>query len=366
VTPEDDDLAALLRRMLHEEADRNLPAGDGLVRIRERVQERRRRLSWLRPVLVVATAAGVAAAAVAAPAILRQLGRGARPAATDTAGPNAVGTPSGSVLANPPPTRAVRTLPPEAGVRDMRTVWPYVSRAEGYYAADGDVAAGRHPELADATQAAVTFVQRYVGPRVTLTAGPAAAKDAGIGVVVNRRLADGTTHPVTRVYLVQVSKAEQAPYVVAAADRPTLVEDASTLTAVPPPDPLLSTADQVTVSGTVQRPGSPGLPAVQVEVGDAGGSALSFNRAVVEETAPGTYRWTASISLGPGEAARAVTLAAWTMDDDAGVLEFVATPMPLLPYVATTTPTATPTATSTATPTTAPTGARTPTPAGTG
>src|SRR5262249_36283276 len=84
-----------------------------------------------------------------------------------------------------------RARPSQAGGRDMRTVWPYVSRAEGYYSAVRDVATGKHPELIDAARTAVTFVQQYVGPRVSLTAGATAAKDRGVGVVVNRQLPDG-------------------------------------------------------------------------------------------------------------------------------------------------------------------------------
>ena len=327
---EDRDLAALVRRALHEEADRHRPAGDGLARIRERLEQRRRRLSWLRPTLVVATAAGVAAAAVALPAMLRHLERGV-PANSDAAGPASTPPPSFDTQGSRLPSRPARTLPPDSGVVDMRTVWPYESRAEGYYSADTDVATGRHPELTDPAQTAVTFVQRYVGPRVVLSAGSTAAKDRGLGVVVNRTLTDGSSHPVTRVYLVQVSKADRAPYVVAGAERPTLATDRNTLTLLPPADPVQPGDDHITVSGTFQRADPAEVPPVQVEIGDAGGSALSFNRATPEPsgTDPDTYVWTATISLEPGEADRAVTLAAWTVDSDAGVLEFVATPVPL-------------------------------------
>jgi hypothetical protein len=338
------ELAALVRRALQEEADRQVPAGDGLARIRERLDQRRRRLSWLRPVLVVATAAGVATAAIALPTMLRRLDRGGAPVITGAAVPGPSGPPKVSTLATRPDRP---TLPPEAGVVDMRTVWPYESRAQGYYSANTDVATGKHPELTDAGQAAVTFVQRYVGPRVVLTAGSAAAKDRGVGVVVNRTLADGSSHPVTRVYLVQVSRADRAPYVVASAERPALAEDRNTLTVVPPADPVRAGDDHITVSGTIQpfRPAE--VPPVQVEVGDAGGSALSFNRATPEPSAtePDTYIWTASVSLEPGEADRAVTLVAWTLDSDAGVLEFVATPVPLPRDIGQQAPTPTATAT---------------------
>ena len=328
MNPGDDELADRLRRALRAEADRVTPTGDGLVRIRERVGHRRRRLSWLRPLLVVTAAAGVASVAVAAPVLLREFGH--RRPATDTAA--SLGTPA------PPGARVLdsrvgtaRTLPPEAGVSDMRTVWPYASRAEGYYAARSDVSSGKHPELSDATRAAVAFVQQYVGPRVRLSAGRTTAQDRGIGVVVYRRLANGASHPVTRVYLVPVSGNGGPPYVVAGAQRPALAGDQVMLSLVMPTEPVRPGDDHITVSGTIRRPGATGPPPVQVEVGDAGGTTLSFNRAVpeVSETGPDTFTWTASISLEPDAVLRAVTLAAWTLDDDAGVLEFVAAPVPV-------------------------------------
>ena len=330
MTPDDGELVDRLRRALRAEAERVAPAGDGLIRIRARVGERRRRLLWLRPMLVVTAAAGVASLAIAAPALLREIGQ-RRPAPPTAAGPGPSSSPPVTVLESRVGAGgSPRTLPPESGVTDMRTVWPYVSRAEGYYSAGADVSSGRHPELTDAAQAAVTFVRRYVGPRVTLSAGGTTAQDRGVAVVVNRRLANGDSHPVTQVHLVQVSKDGSAPYVVADAQRPAL-GDHVVLSLVPPTEPVQPGTDHITVSGTIRRPGAAEPPAVHVEVGDASGAALSFNRAVsaASGTAPGTFTWTASISLDPDQVDRAVSVAAWTLDGDADVLEFVAAPVPL-------------------------------------
>src|SRR5262249_59645847 len=95
-----------------------------------------------------APAAGVAAAGAAVPVVLREFSR-PRPAVTGAAGPAPSPSPSLTVLESTGPARA---LPSQAGVRDMRTVWPYVSRAEGYYSAVRDVATGKHPELIDAAR----------------------------------------------------------------------------------------------------------------------------------------------------------------------------------------------------------------------
>jgi hypothetical protein len=102
MTHDDDELGALLRDALREEADRVTPSGDGLARIRARVAQRRDRFQWfLRP--------GVAAAALAA-ALLGGTGIGlllagdetaiVRPAATE--GPAA--TESASPERSPAPT----------------------------------------------------------------------------------------------------------------------------------------------------------------------------------------------------------------------------------------------------------------------
>src|SRR5262249_45123475 len=151
--------------------------------------------------------------------------------------------------------------------------------------------------------------------RVTLSAGGTTALDRGVGVVVNRTLASGALHPVTRVYLVPVGR-DGGLYVVAGAQRPALAGDQVALSLVPPARPVRRGDDHLTVSGTIRRRGAVEPPPVQVEVGDAGGTTLSFNRAVatVSGTEPGTFSWSASISLQPGEALRAVTLAAWTLD----------------------------------------------------
>src|SRR5262249_36283275 len=128
--PEDNGgLADLLRKALREEADRLPPRGDGLVRIRDRVAVRRRRLSWLRPVLVVATAAGVAAAAGAVPVVLREFSR-PRPAVTGAAGPAA--RPSAAAPGRPRPAAATcarsgRTSAGPRGTTRPSGTWPPAS-----------------------------------------------------------------------------------------------------------------------------------------------------------------------------------------------------------------------------------------------
>ncbi|MDL4771392.1 hypothetical protein [Actinomadura xylanilytica] len=74
-THPDDEHSEILRRALHAEADEVIPAGDGLERIRARIeQSERRRVArywltpgWTRPVLAVAAAVAIAGIGVSAP-----------------------------------------------------------------------------------------------------------------------------------------------------------------------------------------------------------------------------------------------------------------------------------------------------------
>jgi hypothetical protein len=340
---EEEQLAALLRKALREEAARHVPAGDGLSLIRERVA-RRRRLSWARPVLVMGAVAAVAAAAAILPGTLRGVHRG--PDRTDAGGAGTIAT-SGLVTPDqatapvtPHPSRTVSieaepkvTLPPQAGVSDVATVWPYGSRAEGYYRAQQDVRTGRHPELYDASDTALSFVHRYVGAGLKLVPGPTApSSDGGVSVVVSRLLRDGTEHPVTRVLLVKVSVDAKAPYVVASAERPDLSDvnpadkgsyDSLTV------DPPVAGTDLIKVSGQARRLSTPLAPQVRVELCDATGASLSFRKITAgQQVSEHVFGWSTTVAVEPDQVDQAVSIAAWTLDDRGDPLEFVATPAP--------------------------------------
>jgi hypothetical protein len=345
---EEHQLAELLRRALREEAARHVPAGDGLSLIRERVRSRRR-FGWVRPVLVMGAVTAVAAAAAMLPATLRGtqqdspgITAGGQPVtATQAVPPAALPGPmssaSGKVTLEATGTPGVPALPREAGVEDMRTVWPYGSRAEGYHLASGDVQSGRRPELLDAGQAAVMFVHTFVGDGVKLMPGLTEKVDKGVGVVVNRLLGDGTTHPVTRVYLVQVSTQPKAPWLVAAAERPSLAHldgkdptALNTLTLAAPDQAVAADTNQISVSGSVRRVTASAIRApVKVELCDVNGVALSFNQTYADKRIDeATYTWQTVINIDPAQLAQATSIAAWTLDGNSDVLEFVALPAP--------------------------------------
>ena len=351
MTPDEErELADLLRRALREEAARHIPAGDGLSLIQRRVQTRGR-FAWARPVLVMGAVIAVAAAAAVLPGTLRSHPGPPSNTAAGTAAspPAATRTPPPTT----PPTTATRTpgtvtieatgapsvtLPPGAGVADMRTVWPYGSRAQAYYQAEADVRSGKLPELTDASAAAVSFVRRFVGSTVKLAPGPTEKINSGLGVVVYRLLGDGSEHPVTRVYLVRVSTNPKAPWLVASADRPSLThligKDPSALnelTLSAQDEPLVAGTDQIAVSGSVHRPitiATASTPTqVKVELCDVNGSPLSFNLAYARDQVDGaTFTWHTAINIEPADLPKAASIVAWTLDGNSDVLEFVARP----------------------------------------
>jgi hypothetical protein len=191
------ELEELLRRSLHAEVEQVEPGTDGLRRIRERtVRPARVRWQWRTPVLVLAGAAAVLAALVAAPSVLPSLT--SLPAGT---------TPAAATPPGPTPIQG-------AGVNDMRTVWPYATRADGFRDAPADQAAGTYGDLTKPDQVALRFVGSYLGPQ-SLVARSRGAHLAGIRIEVSRA---GT--PVSLVYLVRVRVGDDAPYVVVDAEAP--------------------------------------------------------------------------------------------------------------------------------------------------
>lgn len=328
----DDGLPDLLRQALHAEADRQVPAGDGLQRIRERVNARRHRLAWLRPSLAAVAAAGVVVAVTVVPTVLRGVGQ--QPSSSSQQTGSQPGTAAEPALPSPNqllPTQG-RTASPKTTLYDMRTVWPYASRAEGTSRADGDVARGVHPELTNAVSAAVTFVQSYVGHQTALSATSNGRLGSGIGVSVYRALPGGSRHLVSLVYLVRVRDADDSPYVVAAASRSATADDPTTLAVFPPAETLPLRSGPIAVSGNSRRPGQTAAPRVRVEIRDETATQdLTVNQAdlVPDPAATDLFSWATTLSLVGDDVSKANTIAAWTSDDTGAVLEFVATPVPL-------------------------------------
>lgn len=171
----DDPDGDMLARALAAEADSIVPAGDGLSRIRERVEQRQRRLRWLRPTLSAAAAAVVAVVVFGSYVLaggtdrLRQtnppVGGGSTPAATSVSpGPTSASTrpassaPASTQASSAPPTRALPfvALYPFTDASQV-TAWQHSSGPS------------RQAWMLDPTKVAEHFV-RYVGIHDTLVA----------------------------------------------------------------------------------------------------------------------------------------------------------------------------------------------------
>jgi hypothetical protein len=274
------ELEELLRRSLQAEAEQVEPGTDGLRRIRERTV-RPARWRWRMPVLVLAGAAAVVSALVAAPSVL----------------PSLTPPPAGASAAAP--TSPGPTPIPGAGVNDMRTVWPYATRADGFRDAPADQAASTYGDLTKPDQVALRFVTSYLGPE-SLTARSRGAHLAGIRIEVSRA---GT--PISLVYLVRVRVGDDAPYVVVDAEA---ADGSLTLDRIPP-----ASGGSVTARGTL---GAPARLDVRLR---APGSDQTLSRAT--RPAP-AGAWSQRLT-GTG----AVAVTAWSTDPT-GVTAFASRPVP--------------------------------------
>jgi hypothetical protein len=333
---DEDEMGRLLRAALDDEANRHQPAGDGLVKIRERVRARRRWAYWTKPTLALAGAAAVVAALIAAPTDLTS-GDNDRPGLVDAAvpgqqvplSPSAVTESGATTAASPtPPTPSATSSDPwgtpiagDATLPDRIAVWPYPSRRIGHDRADADVASGRYPNLADAAQTAVDFVASYVGTRQGLSATRLAKADPGIQMLVQRRDATGKVVPISNVFLVRVRKADDSPYVVLNASRIGLADSLD----IQPP--RLSGAKPFTVTGKLRRTTGAAGTTVRVALREPGSTHdLGLGTATVADDPGGQQTW--SVDLAPfGELTSSGVVAAWTFDPDGNVQEFVAVPI---------------------------------------
>ena len=279
------ELEELLRRSLSAEAERIEPGSDGLRRIRERtVRPARVRWHWRTPALVLAGAVAVVAALAAAPSVL----------------PSLTPPPTGTSAAAP--TSPVPTPIVAAGVNDMRTVWPYATRADGFRDAPAAQAAGTYGDLTKPDRVALRWVASYLGAD-SLTARSRGAHLAGIRIEVSH---GGT--PISLVYLVRVRVGDDAPYVVVDAEA---ADGSLTLDRIPTVPP----GGAVTARGALAA-----TARLDVRL-RAPGSELTLAR-TGQRVRGGT--WSQSLTLPADTSAATVT--AWTTGAE-GVTAFVSRPL---------------------------------------
>ncbi|MDQ6873595.1 MAG: hypothetical protein M3042_00820 [Actinomycetota bacterium] len=297
-----DELDRLLRDTLESQAQSYEPAGDGLTRIRARVDARRSRLRWLVPSVALVGASAAVAAILVAPHLLPARRTASPPAhrvVSPTPGPVNSPTPGGT------------QSPPPAGLPDLATVWPYPSRSQAAVGEPGDVSAGRRGYLTDPKATALHFARDFIGITDPLEATATHPLEAGLGVVLSGRNPNNQLFPVTTVYLVRVARGSTAPYVVVRADAPGL-----RVTGAAPAAPGV-----VKVVGRVA-----GIDeAVMVRALDAGGRTVSTGHS---GSAGPVLPWTATLggSATPLPSGRYVLVAQTASAADGRIAELVVRP----------------------------------------
>ena len=200
----DDAFADLLRRTLTDEADAVMPAGDGLSRIRTKLDTRRRRMRWLRPAMALGSAAAVALIGVGAYAIAGAGGNGGQvnPLNSDTPTPE----PSPSETVSPSPT----DVPVAARFPGNIAIWPFTDAKSADTWQSAYDAQGSQPWAADAQQVAKLWVASLGITDVDQVLETSKAADDSTAVVTLGRTMtqeQQTTVSVTDVQLVHYGEA---------------------------------------------------------------------------------------------------------------------------------------------------------------
>jgi hypothetical protein len=201
---QDTQLEELLRSSLREEADAITPAGDGLARIRARVDSRRSRAGWFRPVAIGTSAAAVAAAGLGAYALVHSNNtQTISPQPADHATP--ISTASPTTSAKPAPAF------PVAGF------FPFASAdAEKNWEATGGPTS--NPTYLKADDLALTFASSFL-QQPSLSHVVTVKSENGLDLVtLGRDFNDGSNTNVKSVTTVRLEKYGKAWIVVGADD----------------------------------------------------------------------------------------------------------------------------------------------------
>lgn len=204
---QDTQLEELLRSSLREEADAISPAGDGLARIRSRVDARRSRASWFRPVAIGTSAAAVAAAGLGAYALVHNNGTA-----------TLHGIPSDnqhSAAPTAPPTHTAEPTPafPVAGFYPFTIVGD-----EQHWESDGGPQA--NPNYLDPKETALSFAAKFLG-QPSIDQVMSDKSDHGLErVTLGRMFNDGNSTRAVAVTTVKLERYGQA-WIVVGADDPS-------------------------------------------------------------------------------------------------------------------------------------------------
>lgn len=298
MSTDDRELEALLRRALHEHAEKVVPVGDGLAKIQQRAANRRRRLVWLRPSIAVAAAAVAAAAAIAIPTAIHRIDNGnsgteaGKQPTTTAATKGATSAVKPSHKPTPGVTRAGPLTP-------VAMSWPYSSKAVA--ARSGDTSL-HNPE-----QLATTFVASFTGADTAKSLN-ATTPNGQSGRTVTVDVRRGAML-VSQVQLDQVAKSS---YVVTTANGTNVRLSQAALSPA---------SNSIAVGGTFKPDGQ----ADKIWAG--AGMPYDKGKAdpIRDSTAAGTP-WQLTLNAPDGTAVSGLKiLAAWTVDQNGQLLDFTAT-----------------------------------------
>ena len=228
MSPEDryDDFDALLRSALQDEADTITPAGDGLSRIQQRVQQRGFRQRWMRPALALGSVAALAVIGIGAAVVI------------GNSGDDKV------VLgdSSPTPEPSENAITPPAVATDFpdQAIFPFTTATaeEGW---EQDYANGGTTWEADPTQVATHWVQDFLDqPSVDRVVDT--SDDGNDKLVTLGRVLQAEGHQLFKVTTVRLTPYKNAWVVIGASDPNNFLSITS-------PDPGGTVVTPVTVSG---------------------------------------------------------------------------------------------------------------------
>jgi len=227
MSPEDryDDFDELLRSALRDEADTITPAGDGLSRIQQRVQQRGFRQRWMRPALALGSVAALAVIGIGAAVFVSNSGDD-----KVTVG----NSPS------PQPSDTAPTVPAAAPDFPNLAIFPFTTAVaeQGW---EQDYANGGTQWEADPAQVATHWVQDYLNqPSVNRVVDT--TDDGNDKLVTLGRVLDAESHQLFKVTTVRLTPYVNSWIVVGASDPNDFLSISS-------PDPGGTAITPVTVSG---------------------------------------------------------------------------------------------------------------------
>src|SRR4051812_2756615 len=196
-----DDFDELLRSALRDEADTITPAGDGLSRIQQRVQQRGFRQRWMRPALALGSVAALAVIGIGAAVLV------------NSSGDDKVGI---SDSPSPEPTDTATTAPVVASDFPNLAIFPFTTAT----AEDGweqDYANGGTTWEADPSQVATHWVQDFLDqPSVDRVVDT--TDDGNDKLVTLGRVLQAESHPLFKVTTVRLTPYNNAWIVTGASD----------------------------------------------------------------------------------------------------------------------------------------------------